>query len=469
MTERIPKIVLFSAAVLAPLALAYMAYSRPGYFTSQTCLELLVLEFLLAAVAMYRRIFLPVLLVAFLFAGVDLPVAPAAWAAARWLFLGVGALVGSLIMLRERRLHFGLIHALAAFAVLTALISASVSRFPTVALLKVLSLFLLFLYGGTGARLAAAGREHRFAIALLTGCEIFVGANAALYAVGIEAMGNPNSLGAVMGYIGAPILLWGVLLGGEPPVTRRRWVLYGICMYMTLMSHARAGLAAAFLSCGLLCLALRRYKLVIEGLVVILILLAATALFQPERLSSMASSILYKGVEREEGVLASRETPWRAAVDNIRDHFWFGSGLGTTASGKKANEQYGKFASSTIVTAENGSSYLAITAGVGVLGVPPFLLLLLVLLSKIFRTVKWMLQSGSPSHPAVPLAMVMAAAIIHAGFEDWMFAPGNYLCVFFWSLAFVFADIAPSSRLPGFALAWQPRPAHGFAGVAPSS
>jgi hypothetical protein len=34
--------------------------------------------------------------------------------------------------------------------------------------------------------------------------------------------------------------------------------------------------------------------------------------------------------------------------------------------------------------------------------------------------------------------------MIHAGLEDWMFAPGNYLCVFYWSMAFIFVDQAPS-------------------------
>jgi hypothetical protein len=34
--------------------------------------------------------------------------------------------------------------------------------------------------------------------------------------------------------------------------------------------------------------------------------------------------------------------------------------------------------------------------------------------------------------------------MIHAAFEDWLFAPGYYLCVFFWSMAFVFVDQLPS-------------------------
>jgi hypothetical protein len=46
--------------------------------------------------------------------------------------------------------------------------------------------------------------------------------------------------------------------------------------------------------------------------------------------------------------------------------------------------------------------------------------------------------------------MVMIAGLIHAGFEDWLFAVGYYLCVFFWSLAFVLIDVLPIAA-PNFA------------------
>jgi O-antigen ligase len=364
-----------------------------------------------------------------------------------------------LIVLKERSHRFGLFHATAAFAVFTALVSASASRYPDFARLKVLSLFLLFLYAATGARLAATGREDRFFHGLLIGCEVFVGVNAALYAVGLEPMGNPNSLGAVMGVACAPILLWGALLGGNRFVQRRRWVLYAISVSLIFFSQSRAGLAAALLSSGLLCLALSRYKLVIQGSVIILILVAASGIVRPEAISSLFASVVYKGGDREHGLLASRASPWQAAVDSIHEHPWLGTGLGTTANGGDASEGLANFSSTSVSTTENGSSYLAITSGLGVLGVPPFAVLLVLLMGKILRTVTWMRRSGSAAHPAIPLAMVMVAGMVHAAFEDWMFAPGYYLCVFFWSLAFVFADIAPSSRVPGLALRWHPKAA----------
>ena len=473
MTERIPKSVLVGGAILCPLVLAYLAYSRPGYFTSETYLGgLLLLEFLVAAVWLYRRVYFPLVIIAFLFAGSNLPVG-SVWTAARWLFLGVGAMVGCVIMLKDRHQRFGLFHAIAAFAALAAIVSAGVSRYPGFALLKALSLLLLFVYAATGARLAVIGREARFFAGLLMGCEIFVAAIAVFdLLLGLDSMGNPNSLGAVTGVVGAPILLWGVLVAESAFLRRRRLVLLAICMYLAYHSHARAGMAAALLSCGLMCLALRKYKMLTQGVGIVVVLAAATAIFQPETfsnaVSSVTSSVVYKGVDRERGVLASRESPWQAALDNIRDHFWFGTGFGTTDHGLDASEHLGKFASTEKVTSENGSSYLAVTTWVGVFGVLPFLLLLIVLVGKIARTVVWMLKTGSANHPAIPLAMVMLAGLFHAGLEDWLFAPGYYLCVFFWSLAFVFVDLAPSAPLPQFAFASRPKPMHpGLGSIAP--
>jgi O-antigen ligase len=449
--ERIPKSIFAAAVVLGPIVLVCLAYSQPGYFTSQTYLGgLLLFELLAAAVWMYRRFFFPVVIVAFLLAGVDLPGA-SIWTAARWLILGVGALVGSVIMLKDRRYHFGLFHVLALLAVLAALVSAAVSRYTSLSLLKVLSLLLLFVYAGTGARLAVTGRENRFFSGLLIGCEVFVGAIAACYFVGIEVMGNPNSLGAVMGVVGAPILLWGTLVSEKPFVLRRRLALYAIAMYLTFASHARAGWVAASVSCALLCLALRRYKLLSQGVVFIVILVATAAIIQPEAfsrtVSSLNSEVVYKRKDPNAGLLASRESPWQDAVDAINSHLWFGTGFGTSDNGQDLPESGGNFSTISTVSREHGSSYLAITTWVGMVGVLPFLMILLLLLRKILQTVVWMLGTGNPSHPAVPLAMVMMAGMLHAGLEDWMFAPGYYVCVFYWSMAFVFVDQVSSLPL----------------------
>jgi O-antigen ligase len=144
-------------------------------------------------------------------------------------------------------------------------------------------------------------------------------------------------------------------------------------------------------------------------------------------------------------------------MDSIEEHPWFGTGLGTTAEGADTEQQQGRFASVSTVTSEHGSSYLAIIAGVGILGSIPCFLLLFMLTVKVFRTVGLMRRATSAAHPAIPLAMVMVAGIVHAAFEDWMFAPGNYLCVFFWSVAFILVDVTRSSPSPAFAMNWPVR------------
>ena len=54
-------------------------------------------------------------------------------------------------------------------------------------------------------------------------------------------------------------------------------------------------------------------------------------------------------------------------------------------------------------------------------------------------------RTSNLRHCSVPVAMVLVAGLVHAGFEDWLFAVGYYLCVFFWVLAFAFIDILPAT------------------------
>lgn len=460
MTDRLPKIVLIAGTLLFVPTALFFSYSRPGYFTSPVFLgSFLLAEALLVASWLYRRAFLPVVLLAFLFAGVDLPVG-SFWVGARWFFLAVGAAVGCFIMLKERGHHFRLFHGLAILAVVAALVSSAMSHYPGFAVLKATSLVLLFVYAGTGARLAAAGREGQFATGLLLGCEIFVAAMALFYLLGIEAMGNPNSLGAIMSVFAAPILLWGTLIDNTPIVHHRRMLLFGLSMYLTLYSRSRAGLLASFLSCSLLCLALRKYRLLANGIVIAVIIVTAAAIFNPDAfwatVSSTKESVIYKDKDSALGVFASRQTPWQHAMHSIHQHLWFGSGFGTTDNGVDASAYLSRFSTMEGVTSENGSSYLAIVSWVGVVGVLPFALVLLSLVTSILRTCFWMLNTETPYHLAVPLSMVVFSGLVHAGFEDWLFAPGYYLCIFFWCMAFILIDYAPWAPLPSFSHSWRP-------------
>ena len=100
------------------------------------------------------------------------------------------------------------------------------------------------------------------------------------------------------------------------------------------------------------------------------------------------------------------------------------------------------------------------------MGALPSVLLLLGVTVRIVRTVKWMWTTGSAFHPGIPLAMVIVAGFANAAFEDWMFAAGNYLCVFFWSLVFILVDVAP---VLVSADTWESRQKQLFTAVVPSA
>jgi O-Antigen ligase len=446
MNERFRRATFVVGAASAAVILTYAAYSRPWYFTNQMYLGgLLFLECLTALVFVYRRMFFLALLLVFLWAGINLPGGGGVWTKARWIILGLGALIGLLISVRERRLHFGPFHLIAFAAVLALLVSTAVSQYFNYTLFKVLSMLLLLAYASTGARIAVAGRESRFSKGLITGCEVFVFVNAILYPVGIEVMGNPNSLGAVMGVAMVPVLLWGTLLDEKPSVHYRRLILYAASIYLAFLSHGRAGILVALLTSALLCFSLRKYRLLIQGTIVLVITVASVSIFRPDYVPSLISSIAYKNSSAV--ILASRLTPWQSAMENISEHPWFGMGFGTTG-GDTADPTSleDRLASTAGVTSENGSSYLSLLAGVGILGALPWFILLLLIIGTIVRTIAWMRTTGNALHLSPPLAMIAVAGLVHAAFEDWMFAPGNYLCVFFWSLVFILADVAPPAK-----------------------
>lgn len=162
MSERLSNFFLPLLIAMSCLFVVYMAYLRPAYFSSSDELAtVLFLQILLASIWNYRARFFPILLAVFLWAGLAVPL-NAAWTSGRWLVLAVGALAGMVVYAKDPRHHFGIFHLVAFFCVVAALVSAAVSTYPSQALLKAMSLLLLFVYGSFGARLSAMGREARF-------------------------------------------------------------------------------------------------------------------------------------------------------------------------------------------------------------------------------------------------------------------------------------------------------------------
>jgi len=376
------------------------------------------------------------------------------WTVGRWWVLAVGAIVGFALYMRTDQHRFGSFHLVAFFCVLAAFVSGVVSSLPVMSLLKALSLLLLFLYGSTGARLALAGREDRFLLRLLFLMEILMYFSMVVYLIfRFPVFGNPNSMGAIMGVIAVPLLFWGVLISEGRDQRRRMVFALSMGVFLLLYSQGRAGILAAALVCALTCIALRRYRLLIQGFMVAAGVAGLVVILTPsEQLedmptrhdSSVSSFFLYKGHE-ELTVLGSRESVWSDTAAVIREHPWLGSGFGTSARSGAQDMGFGKYASVSYTNREHGNSYLAILEGMGLVGVVPFFSLVLMLALKVGRVFARLRRTMNLRHCSVPVAMILAAGLIHAGFEDWLFAVGYYLCVFFWMLAFAFLDILPAS------------------------
>jgi O-antigen ligase len=446
--------ILIGVSLVLCLVTFCVALLQPSYFGQYYYLGALVfIEVMLVALWGFSRRFFPLLIGVFLWAGIDLPLNEM-WTSRRWIVLGIAAIAGFAIYIRNRRQSFSGIHLVALVCVLSAVISALVSSFPQAAVLKALSLFLLFVYAVTGARLAVAEREGKFFYGLLFACELTVWAAAVSYFVFRHALfGNPNSLGAVVGVVALPLLLWGTFISQQGNLYRRRGFSFLLGVLLLFASYSRAGIAAAVISCVSFCVCLGRYRAIIKGAAMALLAALVIASLSPIR-SDQSGSLLqfiYKG-DQELGVMASRNSVWDRTVSAIRQRPWFGSGFGTVATNYDTAGTSTVGFSSAGLTREHGNSYLAILEWVGLFGVIPFYALVLIVATRAAQVLIWLKRTKDPFSPAVPIALIMVAGLIHAGFEDWLFAVGYYLCVFFWSLAFILIDVrpvtAPSVTLP---------------------
>ncbi|HEY1462096.1 MAG TPA: O-antigen ligase family protein [Terriglobales bacterium] len=439
--------------ILFVLVLVYKAIFEPGSIINfQTVGGLLFLELVLFLAWRFEKRFFLVLLLVFLAAGTGTPLTTL-WNSVRWFVLAFGAIAGMLIYLKQYRSTFGLFHLVAFFSCLSAFVSTMVSNLPEASAMKAVSLLLLFVYGAGGARIAILGDE-KFMQTVLKACEVLVYFTCISYFVfKYEFFGNPNSLGAIMGTIAMPILFWGSLIADNRALRVRRYTVFLLALLLCLDSYSRASISAGIVSCGLLCIALRRYSLLVKGVVIVgmisLLVMTYSPLQSENKSDSVISTFVYKG-KPEESLLASRKTPWDETISSIQQNPWFGTGFGTTLSTAR-QDQTEVLRSLAGTSREHGNSYLAVTEWVGLLGVIPFAGLILLIIRKVLRGFLQMRMSNA-TQLFIPVCAVVSAGLIGAFFEDWLFAPGSYLCVFFWSFAFMLPDLLPATLAANFAI-----------------
>lgn len=435
------------------LIFLYLLLRRPDFLSSSSGLALLLgFEVVVLALAKFTQVFFPLLMLVFLGAGTAIP-GQLTFAQARWILLGLGAVVGVIIYMRSRGHYFGIFHLIAIFCILSAAISSSVSQYVWESKLKALSLGLLLVYAGSGARLAATGsRAEMFFRGLLKGCEILTWVCAIAYlALDRQLFGNPNSLGAVAGVVVVPTLFWGLLTSNLGARRIRLGLETCIAALLLMSSFSRAGISSTLLACFVICVTLRRYRLMVKSAAAIFVLAACAFVliphssYMPEVTPSqgLGEAYLYKG-KHEAGVFGSRLSVWQETLASINESPWFGTGFGTSkVTEDLSSMEYGQNHVDSWVVREHGNSYLAITEWTGLLGVIPFLALVALVATYACKVFLWLRRTGNVFSPAVPAATIVIAGLFDALFEDWMFAVGYYLCVFFWVIAFILVDVLP--------------------------
>jgi O-antigen ligase len=446
-------LILLPLGIIAVLALFLLVERRPVWFANTRYLgAILALQVALIGLSHFEEIFFPLLMGTFLWAGSSLPFYGVGMSL-RWLFLVAGAFGGFVIWIRSPRVqHFKAFHLVALFCVVAALVSALVSGVPRIALLKVASLFLLFLYGASGARVAVAGREQKFLGVLVLACEILAYVWAACYfALGFAIFGNPNALGATVGVAIVPVLLWAAVVADTRGLRQRRFFALALCGALLYYANSRAAILAAVVVVISFTWVLRRQRLLFQFAFVSVFFLTVMAVVNPSHMDELASSfagrVIYKESGTHSGVFGSRLSPWADTVAVVKRHPWFGTGFGTSDLGEFRPE-LGESAVRTIEGSnrEHGNSYLALTEYLGLLGSLPFLVLVLMLLRVVARVLQWIRRTGNPYHPGIPFALIALAGLVHASFEDWLFAVGSYLCVFFWVSIFILMDLRPDTE-----------------------
>jgi O-antigen ligase len=223
---------------------------------------------------------------------------------------------------------------------------------------------------------------------------------------------------------------------------------------LLLSSLARAAIGAAAVSVVFLCFGLRQYRLLakVVAFSVVLAVVASVVVpppsdetqvtdSKPLSATSLYTTFLYKG-HAENDVLASRRSVWRETLDVIKANPWFGSGFGTSITQDDTSRP--GFSDSHIdswIVREHGNSYLAIAEWVGLLGVLPFYVLAGLAALNVRKVFVCMRRTGEAFPSAIPAAAIIVAGLVHAGFEDWMFAVGYYVSVFYWAMAFILVDL----------------------------
>lgn len=336
------------------------------------------------------------------------------------------------------------------------------SYYPTISLLKAISLLLLsgFLLLMTPAieRLhpSLGAKEYMLRMYLYFGIAVVL-SNAAYYFInpsssndisgvyaGTSLLGgrfrgwflNPNSVGAMYGMFFVPILWYAA--------GKHRWGLAKLGLLATLLiagiellaSQSRAGILAGLAS--LLVLVLGRKKWA-PSMAILGIGLLALAIHIENPQENIVRNFLYRNEVQLQG--SDRLPVWTETWNRFLANPVFGSGLGISETGSRPESLA---VSSEGYTIEKGNSYLGALEELGLFGVA---ILLAALFTPILRA-SWKSPRTVDSRryePNLILIAIVVAGLVNAAFEAWLLSVGSIFGFSFWVFAALLSS--PESKV----------------------
>lgn len=423
-------------AAASIIFLFFLSVKRPYMFGESNMQALLVLVIAGLIASQYQTHFWTIMVTVFFWSGSSFPLS-GSMNIFRWVVLGLGAFLALGYYARSsNKISFNYLHLLGLFTMVAAFASAMVSVSPSLTLLKALSLAALFVYASIGARSLWSRNPEPFVRKLVLMAEVLVYFSALCYAASFEVWGNPNSLGLIMGCLCWPVLLWRWILPAGRQGSARRFIPLFLCAALLILSLSRASITAACLSSMFLLVGARRYRTLLMGATLLVVILLNMFLVTPDRFQDASDAFLYKKGEHGK-LLDSRGKPWERSLRTFREHPWLGVGFG--AADNSAEWRF-SYVTQGQQTRERGSSYLTILETTGAVGALPCALLILALIREIWRVFSWLRRTGKVNQPAVVAAAILLCGLVNAFFEDWMLAVGYYMSIIFWVIAFSLRD-----------------------------
>lgn len=391
----------------------------------------------------YERWSLALVMLAFFWAGMAMPL-QGFWLQARWVVLSIATIRGIAGLVKNQPpLTFGMMHFLPLLQAIILVVSYVNSVNPFLTLLKGLTVLVMMVYVLTGARAILVREEVEIRRVMIGFAELFAYVTAASYGVFQHRLyGNPNALGAFTGVLVWPILFSDAFSKKPLLSVKRRYAALALCGYFLMQSMSRASILGAAVASMFIMLCDRRRVVQIVRIMLFAMPFAVLNHYYPEYGQNLIETYIYKG---HEVVLKSRESYWAKSWDYIKEKPWFGYGFGVDP-GSYGQWEFGY--ESGEGDRERGSSLLALLEGVGFLGGSPILVFLLALLFRLWRTAARHRQSDGGLSLSAVLGSILLGATAHSLFEGWLLATGFYLCIFFWSLVFIYYDLETRKPRP---------------------